>query len=265
MIIVLPALGVIIQQAAQAVAVGALIGAITGAGTGAAVEVVSGVRQHGEINQHVVHAAAHMAGESAVDGALVGGAFGAVGFVAGPVIGAAGKAAQPIVSMVDDAAGPAGRAIGGAVTSAAHTIDDFVRPALTQVGGTIGSGVRSVGRTISAPFRMARSAWIARFSSGSAMKAACSRGCVYVMDDTANGLSKVGVTTSPQRRLADVSRQVSSDVRYISVAPIDDAYAAEAALKRQFVSKNVPHPNHATGTEWFSGLSPMDVATAMSK
>lgn len=265
MIIVLPALGVIIQQAAQAVAVGALIGAITGAGAGAAIEAVSGIQQHGEINEQVVNDMAHVAAESAVDGALVGGAFGAVGVVAGPVVGAAGKAAQPVLSVVDDVAGPTGRAIGGAVKSAAHSVDDFVRPVLNQVGSTIGSGVRSVGRTITAPFRMARSAWIARFSSGNAMKAACSKRCVYVMDDAAHSLRKIGVTKDPARRLAAVQRDVNSKLNYVSISPVDDAFGVESSLHRQLASKNISHPNHVTGQEWFNNLSPFDLAMAMSR
>lgn len=234
MIIALPALGVLIQQALQAAAVGAIIGAVTGAGAGAVVEVVDGVREHGEVNREVLEDTAHAALDSAKDGALIGGVFGPVGLVAGPVVGALGN-------VVDDVAG---QVIG-------------------QVGSAVGSTAKAVGRTVSAPFRMARSAMIARYYRR--MPQLCSKGCIYIMEDTVNATRKIGVTNNPARRISEVQRDVHSNLNYVSVSPVDDAFATENALHRQLAAKNVRHPNHQTGTEWFSGLNPFDIAAVMSK
>ena len=217
-----------------AAGVGAAVGAVTGAGTGAVVEVVKGVHEHGEVNQMVLEEAAHAGIHGGANGFLVGGIFGPVSLAVGPVVGAVG-------GVVDDIAG---QTIG-------------------QIASATSSTATSVGRTVGAPVRMARSTIVARYYRQ--MPQLCSKGCVYVMDDAANGMQKIGVTTNPQRRIADVGRQVNSDLKYFSIAPVDDAFAAEAALKRQFINKNVAHPNYAKGTEWFNGLSPMDVATVMSK
>ena len=233
MIIVIPAIGVIIQQVVQAVAVGAVIGAVTGAGAGAVVEVVAGVQEHAEINREVVDDAASGALNGAANGALFGGAFGPVALVAGPAMTVAGNVA--------------GHAVG--------TIDDVARPILTGLGGSASTTAISVGRTISAPYRIGRAAWHARFYK-SMPKAACSGGCIYVMDDATRGASKIGVTTNPARRIVDVQRNVGSELQYVGIMPIDDAFAAEAALHRQFASQRA---YQMPGREWF-GLSPLDKA-----
>lgn len=265
--IILPALSAVIGLLVtilEPILISVGIGAAVGGGIGAVGGVVEGYREHGEINSEVVAVVVENTAHGAADGILWGGVFGVVGVIAAPIMPLVGGAIRPVVAVADDVTKPVVELVGKAVKPILGAVDDITGPTFSGVRSTTSSAAYAVANKLAAPNKIVNAAQNAS-NFRTLPRAVCSGGCIYIMDDTANGLSKVGVTTNPQRRLADVSRQVSSDVRYISVAPIDDAYAAEAALKRQFVSKNVPHPNHATGTEWFSGLSPMDVATAMSK
>ena len=262
MIIVLPAIGVLVQQAIQAVAVGAVIGAVSSAGVGAVVEGIQSANEQGEINQEVLSDAAHGALYGAKDGALIGGAFGPVSLIVGPLVGPVIGAAG---SIVDDVAGPAGKAIGRAAKPLASAVDDAVGPLLGRVGIRANLAASSTGRALGAPYRIGRANLIARFYNKRQLQAVCSRGCVYIMDDSANGISKIGVSKDPAKRLVAVQNDVGSQLSLVGVSPVDDAFTVEAQLHRQLASKNVLHPNHATGREWFSGLSPMDVATVLSK
>ena len=250
--IILPAISAIIGLLGtilEPILVSIGIGAAFGAGVGGIGSAVSGVQEHGEFNHEVAEITVHAAAEGALDGALWDGVFGVVGVAAGPIVGAVGVAAKPAVQVFDDLAGPAIKAIGGA-------IDDVARPALGKAGSAASSTVRSVGRAASAPYRIGRAAWHARFYK-SMPKPVCSGGCAYLMDDALTGTNKIGYTfRHPTRRLAEVSRDVGRPVTYRGIMPVDDAFAAETALHRQFASQrafNMP------GREWFN-LSLLDKA-----
>ncbi len=247
--IILPAIPAIVAALtplAKAALVSAGIGAAVSGGMGAVGEGVASYQKHGEINREVLDDAARGAFEAGKDGAMVG-------FVIGPVAPLFAPVIAPAIHVVDDIVAPVIQIADDAAQPVIHVIDDAVGPTL-----------RRAGRTVTVPAR-AISAKLNARNYRSLPDDLCSRGCLYIMDDPANGLTKIGVTTNPQQRIADVSRQVGSDLRYVSISPVDDAFVKEAALKRQFVSKNVPHPNYVKATEWYSGFNPMDVATVLSK
>ena len=172
----------------------------------------------------------------AAHGALSGAAFGAVIKL---VVGAHNR--RPMEDVVTDALhGAAQGALSGAV-----------------IGGAIGA----VGATV----HIATSARHAH-NFQHLEKAVKGKKYLYTIDDPATNLTKIGVTDNPARRLAEVSRDVGSNVQYTSVVtPMDNAFKAEAALHGHFSGVNVPHPSHATGSEWFSGVGSHDVAGELIK
>lgn len=171
----------------------------------------------------------------AAHGALSGAAFGAVAQL---VFGAHNR--RPIEEVLNNALhGAAQGAISGAV-----------------VGGAIGA----IGATI----HVARGAHLAQ-NFKHLEKAANGQKYLYTQVDPAANLTKIGVTDDPVRRIAQVSKDVGSNLNYTSITPVDNAFQVEAALHRQFSSLNVPHPNHPTGSEWFGGVDSLDVASELVK
>ena len=112
---------------------------------------------------------------------------------------------------------------------------------------------------------MARSAWYAR-AYQTLSKEVCEKKCLYIIEDPITGLRKIGVSKRPVERIKELRSETGNDLlRFASIAPVDDAYRVETALKQQFVSKKFAHPKLAKSTEWFNGLSRTDLATIMSK
>jgi len=215
---------------AEPILAAAGIGALIGGGIGAVGGAVSGVQEHGTFNSEAAIVTVHSAAEGAAEGALVGGAFGAVGVAAAPIMPAAGAAAQPALGLVDDIVRPIIGAIDDIARLIIGAVDDLVSPVLRQFGLVADD--------------------VASCSIG---------GCLYVMDDAAHAISKIGITNNPARRIGEVQRQVGSKLNYVGVMPVDDARAAERAWHQHFVNQNVRHPNHLQGTEWFR-LSASDKA-----
>lgn len=247
------------------------LGALFGGGIDAVGTAVSGVQEHGTFNKEVASITLQSAAEGAAEGALIGGAFGAVGGVAAPiapvvlrpVVGVVDDVAKPVVGAVDDVAKPVVDVVRKAAKPVLDAVDDIAGKAFARVGAAASSIANGVGRTLSAPSRMVNAAWNGR-NFRTLPKDFCSDGCLYVMDDAANAISKIGVTTNPARRIADVQRQVGSKLNYAGIQPVDDAFAAESALHRHFVSQNIRHPNYLQGTEWFN-LSGLDKASIFAR
>lgn len=171
----------------------------------------------------------------AAHGALSGAAFGAVAQL---VVGAHNR--RPLEDVVTDALhGAAHGALTGAV-----------------VGGAIGA--------VGAAIHIARGAHLAH-NFKHLDKAANGNKYLYTIDDPATKLTKIGVTDNPARRIAEVGRDVGSAVDFTSITPMDNAFKAEGALHQQFSGLNVPHPNHPAGSEWFNGVSSLDVASELVK
>ena len=171
------------------------------------------------------------------------------------------SAAQGVVACAED-----GTLVTSAIAGAAFgAIAPLAGPALQAVDDVVGPVLRPGAHALRAPLHMSRARAAALFASPRRLQKLCSRNCIYVMDDAANGLQKVGRTKNPVQRIAAVQRDVKSKLFYSRVSPVDDAVAAEKQLHRLFSGKNVKHPNHATGTEWFKDLSRFDLATVWSR
>ncbi|MDE2854054.1 MAG: GIY-YIG nuclease family protein [Chloroflexota bacterium] len=261
MIIVLPAIGVIVQQAIQAAAVGAVIGAVTSGGAGAAVEIVEGVHEHGEITREVLDEAAYAAINSGAEGAIVGGAFGAGSAVIAPVVAPAiqvvDDVARPVFQVVDDAARPVIQAADDAIRPAMRAVDNAVRPVINKVG----ESARSVGHAIASPINHVRNALNARFFNH-LPKTTGSSGYVYVMDDVRYARRyKIGMTNNPARRLGEVQNKVGRNFNYTCIIPSGNMRALESTMHTAFASQNLP--NTGTGREFFR-LNPSQLAAACS-
>ena len=277
MIIAIPALGVIVQQAIQAIAVGAVIGAATGAGAGAVVEGVQSANEHGEINQQVLSDAARGALQGGRDGALIGGAFGPIGLAVGPAIGVAGNvvddvagpaaraigtAAKPVASAVDDAARPVIKVADDAVRPAIQAADDAIRPALNGIRDR----AKSFGGSVGAAFNHARNSLNARFYTR-LPKGAGNSGYVYVMDDVANsGRYKIGKTIDPPTRIKAVQGKLNKagggKLEYSCIIPTNNMSGLENSLLKEFSAQNLR--NFPAGTEWFK-LDAAQLAAACSR
>ncbi len=298
--IVIPALGIIIQQVAQAAAIGGLIGGLVGGGAGA----VSSIREQGEINLEVAVNFIQGAEKGATGGALGGAGVAAVGVVLAPTIPIAGiltgvqapvavvddvvvplagtldDVAKSTVGNIDDAAAVAksavvvddaassflGRArlklhaVDDAVRPAINAVDDAVRPALNKVGNS----AKSVGGSITSRINWARNTWNARFFNRLPNTSPTER-YVYVMDDAANGVQKIGMTTKkPSIRLTQVTKDAKSKLDYVCIIRTDKNSGLEGLLHGKFASQKTPHPTpNYSSTEWFV-LSAAQVAAACS-
>lgn len=210
---------------AEPILIAAGLGALVSGGIGAVGTAVSGVQEHGTFNSEVASVTLQSAAESAAEGALVGGAFGAVSVAAAPIMPAV---LRPALGVVDDVAKPVVDVVRRAAKPILNAVDDIAGKVLARFG------------------------------------APASARNLYVMDDAANAVSKIGVTKNPARRIAEVQRQVGSKLNYAGIMPVDDAYAVESAWHRHFASQNIRHPNYLQGREWFN-LSGSDKASIFAR
>ena len=184
----------------------------------------------------------------------------------------------PVLAVVGKAAvvGAAHGALSGAALGAAfkmvvgalnrRPLEDVVTDALNGAvhgaisGAVVGGAIGAIGAAI----HIARGAHLAH-NFQHLEKASKGSKYLYTQVDPATNLTKIGVTDSPARRLAEISRDVGSNVKFTSITPMDNAFKTEAALHQQFSSLNVPHPYHPTGSEWFRGVDSFDVANVLVK
>ncbi|MCY4021436.1 MAG: GIY-YIG nuclease family protein [Chloroflexi bacterium] len=291
--IVLPAIPAIVAALTpivQAAAVSAAIGGVLGAGVGAVGCGAAGVQEHGAINREVVAQSAHCAVDEGAKGAAIGGAFGVIGPVVAPVIApvaapvvqvaddVAGAAlqvvddvAQPVISIVDDAARPVIGAVDDAARPIVQVVDDAARPVLQVVDDAVRpvlnkvrNGAKSVSRGVSSAFNHARNTINARFFNRLPAASATER-YVYVVDDAANGLHKIGMTTKqPKIRLDKISTDIKSKVDYVCIIKTDKSSGLEGTLLNMFSNQRTTHPiPHSGMTEWFV-LSAAQVTQACS-
>ncbi len=276
--IVLPAIPVVVAALTpivEAIAVSAIVGGVIGAGTGVVGCGVSGIQEHGEINREVIENSAHCAAKSGAEGALVGGAVGGVGVVVAPVLapalGAVDDVARPVIQVVDDAARPVIGAVDDAARPIVQVVDDATRPVLQVVDDAVRplinrvrNGAKSVSSGVASAFNRARNGWNARFFNRLPAASGTER-YVYVIDDAANGLHKIGMTTKqPKIRLDQISNGVKSKVDYVCIIKTDNTSGLEGILHNMFTRQRTNHPTpHSGMTEWFV-LSAAQVAAACS-
>ena len=266
MIIAIPAIVAALTPVVKAALISAGIGAAVGGGIGAVGGAVEGYQEQGQINRAVLDYAGRGAFYGAKDGALVGGVFGPVGLVVGPVIAPATQFVDDIAlqgfNVLDDVAKSAAGSIDDAamVAGSAAIVDDAASPFLSGVRRKISSATSGIGPG----FRLVRNKLNARFFSRLPDASATER-YVYVMEDAANGLHKIGMTTKqPAIRLGKVAKDAKSKLDYVCIIRADKNSKLESALHKTFSSQKTPHPTpNYDSIEWFA-LSAAQVAAACS-
>lgn len=246
--ILLPALSGI-SALIQLILEGALIGALFGGAIGGGGAVITEYQTHGEINQQGIENVAKQAGEGVIEGA-VGGA------VTGGIIGVAGHALHPVLAMIDDFF----RSILGWLDDAARSVAGAVDDAVSGVR----KALESVVKGIRGQLNRWRNGWNAQ-NYKTMLDAPDGTRYVYVMEDSANGLHKIGMTTKkPPERLSKVASEAKSKLDYTCIIPTDKNSKLESHLHKVFDSQRKSHPTpDYTSTEWFA-LSAAQVAAACS-
>ncbi len=114
-------------------------------------------------------------------------------------------------------------------------------------GALFGAAAGVVGGAVSTAVNLGRSAILAH-SFRTLPKTAAPAGYLYVMDDAATGISKIGITNNPLRRLSELQRMLGRNVTYTGIKRVNNARAVEGALHTRFAVQNVAS---APGQEWF--------------
>lgn len=261
--IILPAIGAIVAAAAplvEAALIAAGIGAVFGGVACGVGTVASGVHSQGALNREISVSAVHRAGECAVEGAVIGGATGAVAVVVAPVV-------APAIQVVDDVARPVVQIADDVARPVMQAVDDASRPVFRAVDDALGSGIKQTRKTVSrvgkgivSRANHAINSTRARFFQR-LPKTTEPAGYVYVMDDTAAGVHKIGMTTNPAQRLSQVQKTVGRELNFSCIISTDNMRALESVLHTAFASQNLP--NTGIGREWFN-LTPAQVTAACS-
>ena len=189
----------------------------------------------------------------AAEGALVGGAFGAVIPAFGWVddigragMGAADDLARTAINQVDDVA-----------SMGTVALDDVARGATQGLRNVRGL----VSRNLSAPLRREANISRARYYYG-LPKPKGSAGYVYVIDDVADATRKIGITKNPAQRLTALESKLGRKLNYSCIIRSDHMRVLERALHTAFASQRLYNTGKPT-SEWFK-LSAAQVAAACS-
>ncbi len=237
------------QQALEGAAIGALLGALFGGAIAGGGEAITCFQEHGESNQACLEDAAESAGEGALEGAVGGAVTGGAFAFAGPIL-------QPIFAVIDDFF----RSIFSALDDVAQGVSGAIDDALTgirKVADDIIGGIRGF-------FNRMRNFHNARNFNSMANAPEGTR-YVYLMEDSANGMHKIGMTTkTPPNRLNKVASEAKSKLDYTCIIQTDKNSGLEGKLHRMFSDQKVSHPTpNYNSTEWFV-LSAAQVAAACS-
>ena len=236
--IVIPAILVAIAEAA-------FIGGLAGA-------VICGMEDKRTLSSDAPKAL-RTAHKCAAEGALVGGAFGAVI----PALGWFDDIGRAGMSGADDLARTAINQVDDISRTGTSALDDLAK------GPTRGvRNVRSlVSRNLSAPLRreanMSRARhyqWLPKLKDKA--------GYVYVIDDVADGTRKIGITKNPAQRLAALEGKLGRELNYICIIRSDHMRVLERALHTAFAGQRLYNTGKPTN-EWFK-LSAAQVASACS-
>ena len=227
---ILIGLGALVQKVLEATVVGALIGALFGGAIGAGTEAVHGIQEHGEVNETVIINAAQRGAEDALEGAAVGGAFGGAVVIIAPAV-------APVAGLVDDIARPAFRAVGKSAKTVLKRSGVLVHSTIMSTEKVVLLSLKQVRKKLPPPIQRLLP------------KSSRSTGFVYVMEDTATGAKKIGMSVDPSKRLGQVQGKVGNKVNLSCTIPTYNMRALEAALHSAFASQRLP--NTGAGTEWF--------------
>lgn len=251
--IVLPAIPAIVAALTpivKAALVSAGIGAAVSGGIGAVGGAVEGYREQGEINREVLADTAYGAWNGAKDGALIGGVFGPVGLIVGPVV-------APAVQIVDDFVGPVMQVVDDAVRPVVQAADDSIRPVFNRIGTATHSAAMSSDKVVYDVMKNVRNGAPPSIQK-LLPKAKRHVGYGYVMDDTASGARKIGMSVDPKTRLNSVKSPSGAKPKILCTIPTYNMKALEDSLHLAYASQNLP--NTGAGREWFS-LSASQVKT----
>ena len=250
--IVLPALAgitAILHQILEGAALGALFGALLGSAISGGGEAITGYQEVREINEEVIIQTVESAAEGAIDGAVTGA-------VTGGVFGLAGATFHPVLGMIDDFF----RSIFGWLDDAARSVAGVVDDSFMGIK----NAAKSVVNEIRGQFNRWRNGWNAQHFK--TMKdAPTGTQYVYVIEDSATGLHKIGMTTkAPPERLNGLAKATKSNLDYTCIIQTDKSSKLEGNLHSMFSNQKRNHPRpHFGRTEWFA-LSAAQVAAACS-
>ena len=96
-------------------------------------------------------------------------------------------------------------------------------------GAVYGAAAGVVGGAVSIAVNLGRSAILAH-SFQTLSKTTSPAGYLYVMDDAATGISKIGITNNPLRRLSELQRMLGRNVTYTGIKRVNNARAVEGRL-----------------------------------
>ena len=254
---IVAALTPIVEAAVISAGIGAVVsGAICGVG-----DAISGYHDRGAFTREVAMGAAQETAQCAGEGALIGGAFGVGGAVIAPVV-------APALQAVDDVARPiALKVADDAARPVLQAADDVVRPLVQAVDDAF-TGFKNAAKSavngIHASVNRMRNGWNAR-NFRSMKDAPAGTRYVYVMEDSTNGLHKIGMTTkSPSKRLGKVASEAKSELDYTCIIQTDKNSKLEGKLHSLISKQSTTHPTPGYDRkEWFV-LSAAQVAAACS-
>ena len=213
-----------------------ILSSLFGGGVDAVIEFWKGLQDHGEVNDVLVNNSVEAAKEGILDGAIFGVgsciALGAVGVGISKVAAIIGKVFKPFPGTVGTAPGladDAARAAKAAADEVAGIADDTAR------------GIRGI-------FNRIRNRIRARTYTN-LPPATGTDGYVYAIKDPVTGLTKIGITNNPARRIQELRRLYGEGLEYVSIELSKNPRAAEAALHSIHATRYVAHKG---STEFFS-------------
>ncbi|MCY3936424.1 MAG: GIY-YIG nuclease family protein [Chloroflexi bacterium] len=213
-----------------------ILSAIIGGGVGGVLEFITGWYNHREVNHVVANSSVEAAKEGILDGTIFGGAsciaFGVAGVgisKVAAIIGKVFKARRAVTSFADEAARAVSNSAKAAADEVAGIADDTAR------------GIRGI-------FNRIRNRIRARTYTN-LPPATGTDGYVYAIKDPVTGLTKIGITNNPARRIQELRRLYGEGLEYVSIELSNNPRAAEAALHSIHAARHVAHKG---STEFFS-------------
>ena len=217
-----------------------ILSALIGGGVGGVIEFATGLHDHREVNFVVANNSVEAAKDGILGGAIFGGAsciaFGVVGVGISKVVAIIGNVFKPlagtgrgVISFADDAA----RAVSNSAKAAADDV--------AGIADDTASGVRGI-------FKRFRN-WIRAKTYTNLPPAKGTDGYVYAIKDPVSGLTKIGITKNPARRIQELRRLYGEGLEYVSIELSKNPRAAEAALHSIHAARYVAHRG---STEFFS-------------
>lgn len=262
----IPAIVAAITPLAKAALVSAGIGAAVGGATCAVGGAVSGYHEHGELNRNVAINSAHQAAKCAGEGAVVGSVIAPAGIIVGPFVA---PVTAPIMHVVDDVTRPAVQFVDDIAGQALQIVDDSASPIMNAADELATAAKQGTGRLavpIAAPWNRRLNSLRARIYKRLPVTTVGAKdGWVYVIEDPATGIRKIGLTSNPEQRLKKLRADLGhKGVKYECIMHSHDAKVLEKHLHQSFWRQNTLHPiPHSGQTEWFK-LSAARVAAACS-